>query len=84
MNIPGLLVAICIGAAAGFLAGQVIKGHGFGIVGNIVVGMLGSLVFGVLFGNFNLLSSTILNEIAGGTIGAVILLLAVGFLKKAA
>jgi uncharacterized membrane protein YeaQ/YmgE (transglycosylase-associated protein family) len=60
-----------------------VKGHGFGAVGNIVVGIVGALVFGLLFGNFNLLSSPILNEIAGGTIGAVILLVLIGFFKKA-
>ena len=83
MNITGLLVALLIGAVAGFLAGQIVKGHGFGVLGNIVVGVLGALVFGFLFGNFNLLNSEILNEIAGGTIGAVVLLLLIGLVKKA-
>ena len=84
MNITGLLIALLVGAIAGFLAGQIVKGHGFGVVGNIVVGILGALVFGFLFGNFNLLQSPMLNEIAGGTIGAVLLLLLIGVLKKAA
>ena len=84
MNITGLIIALLIGAIAGFLAGQIVKGRGFGIVGNIVVGILGALLFGALFGNFNLLNSPMLNEIAGGTIGAVILLLIVSFIKKAA
>ncbi len=83
MNITGLLVALLIGAVAGFLAGQIVKGHGFGVLGNIVVGIVGALVFGFLFGNFNLLGSEILNEIAGGTIGAIILLLLIGLVKKA-
>ena len=83
MNIVGLLIALLIGAVAGFLAGQIVKGHGFGAVGNIIVGILGALIFGFLFGNFNLLSSPILNEVAGGTIGAVILLILVGFVKRA-
>lgn len=83
MNLTGLVIALLIGGVAGFLAGQIIKGHGFGIVGNIVVGILGALIFGALFGSFNLLNSAILNEIAGGTIGAVILLFVIGLLKKA-
>ncbi len=82
MDITGLLIALAIGAIAGFLAGQIIKGHGFGILGNIVVGIIGALIFGFLFGNFNLLNSPILNEIAGGTIGAVILLFLIGLVKK--
>jgi uncharacterized membrane protein YeaQ/YmgE (transglycosylase-associated protein family) len=83
MNVTGLLIALVIGAVAGFLAGQIMKGHGFGLVGNIIVGIVGALVFGFLFGNFNLLSSPILNEVAGGTIGAVILLFLIGLIKKA-
>lgn len=83
MDPVGLLIALAIGAVAGFLAGQIVKGHGFGLVGNIIVGVLGALIFGFLFGNFNLLNNAILNGIVGGTIGAVILLVVIGFLKKA-
>ncbi|MCO6044085.1 GlsB/YeaQ/YmgE family stress response membrane protein [Aeoliella sp. ICT_H6.2] len=83
MNIMGLLVALLIGAVCGFLAGQIVKGHGFGLLGNIVVGIVGALVFGLLFGNFGLFGDTILNEIAGGTLGAVVLLLVIGLFKKA-
>ncbi len=84
MDITGLIIALLIGAIAGFLAGQIVKGHGFGIVGNIIVGILGALIAGYLFGNFNVLNSPILNEIAGGTLGAVILLVLIGFFKKVA
>jgi uncharacterized membrane protein YeaQ/YmgE (transglycosylase-associated protein family) len=83
MSITGLLIALLIGAIAGFLAGQIMKGRGFGLLGNIIVGILGALVFGFLFGNFNLLNSAILNEIAGGTIGAVVLLFVISLVKKA-
>lgn len=79
----GLLIALLIGAIAGFLAGQIVKGHGFGIGGNMIVGILGALVFGFLFGTFNLLSSPLINEIVGGTLGAVILLFGIGLVKKA-
>ncbi len=83
MNVMGLLIALLIGAVCGFLAGQIVKGHGFGVVGNIVIGIVGALLFGFLFGNFRLFGETILNEIAGGTIGAVILLLVIGVFKRA-
>jgi uncharacterized membrane protein YeaQ/YmgE (transglycosylase-associated protein family) len=84
VNITGLIIALLIGAVAGFLAGQIVKGHGFGLIGNIIVGIVGALLFGVLFGNFNLLNSPILNEIAGGTMGAVILLVVIGLIRKTA
>jgi uncharacterized membrane protein YeaQ/YmgE (transglycosylase-associated protein family) len=83
VNITGLLIALLIGAIAGFLAGQIVKGRGFGLLGNIIVGILGALLFGALFGSFNLLNSAMLNEIAGGTIGAVILLFIISLFKKA-
>ena len=83
MDLTGLLIALLIGAIAGFLAGQIVKGHGFGLVGNIIVGVVGALLFGGLFGNFNLLNSPMLNEIAGGTIGAIVLLFLIGLIKRA-
>jgi uncharacterized membrane protein YeaQ/YmgE (transglycosylase-associated protein family) len=83
MNITGLLIALAIGAVAGFLAGKIMKGRGFGLIGNIIVGIVGAAIFGFLFGNFNLLNSAMLNEIAGGTIGAIILLFIIGLVKKA-
>lgn len=79
----GLIVALIIGAVAGFLAGQLMKGRGFGLLGNIVVGIVGAWVFGALFGNFSLFSSALLNQIAGGTIGAAVLLFVIGLIKKA-
>ena len=83
MDVTGLVIALAIGAVAGFLAGQIMKGRGFGVIGNIIVGVIGAAIFGFLFGNFNLLNSAILNEIAGGTIGAVILLFVISLVKKA-
>ncbi|MBR9909447.1 MAG: GlsB/YeaQ/YmgE family stress response membrane protein [Gammaproteobacteria bacterium] len=82
MDITGLLIALLIGAIAGFLAGQIVKGHGFGVLGNMVVGIVGALVFSFLFGSFNLLNSPLLNQIAGATIGAVILLFVIRVFKK--
>ena len=83
MDVTGLVIALAIGAVAGFLAGKIMKGRGFGVIGNIIVGVIGAAIFGFLFGNFNLLNSAILNEIAGGTIGAVILLFVISLVKKA-
>ncbi len=82
MDLIGVAVSLLVGAAAGFLAGQVIKGHGFGLLGNVIVGILGAFVFGFLFGSFELLGSPVLNAIVGSTIGAIILLFVIGLFKK--
>ena len=49
MPVESLLVLILIGAIAGWLAGLIVKGFGFGLVGNIVIGILGALIATWLF-----------------------------------
>jgi uncharacterized membrane protein YeaQ/YmgE (transglycosylase-associated protein family) len=73
-----------IGAVAGWLAGIVVKGYGFGLVGNIVVGILGAVVGGWLFGLLDVASSGIVGAIVGATVGAVVLLLVIKVLRRAA
>ncbi len=41
MQVEALLILLLIGAVAGFLAGTIVKGYGFGVVGNIIVGIVG-------------------------------------------
>ena len=48
MTIESLLIFLIVGAVAGWLAGQIVKGHGFGLVGNIVVGIVGAFLAGFL------------------------------------
>ncbi len=78
----GIVVALVIGALCGMFAGMVVKGHGFGCLGNIVVGVLGSFISAMLFSNLNLFGDGILDEIVGGTVGAIILLLVIGLFTK--
>ncbi len=78
-----ILIACVIGAIAGFLAGQIMKGRGFGLVGNIIVGIIGSAIFSFLFGSLSLFNNTWLDAILGGTLGAVLLLFVISLVKKA-
>ena len=48
MNSESILIWLVVGAVAGWLAGQFIKGGGFGLIGNIVVGIIGSVIAGYL------------------------------------
>jgi uncharacterized membrane protein YeaQ/YmgE (transglycosylase-associated protein family) len=82
VDIMGLVIACVIGAVCGFLAGQLLKGRGLGLVGNIVVGIVGGLLFSYLFSTFDMGLGGLVNQIVGGTIGAVVLLIGISFIKK--
>ena len=72
---------ILIGLAAGFLAGVVVKGHGFGIVGNIIVGIIGALLGGFVFGLLGLSTTGKLGELICAFVGAIVLLFLLKFVK---
>lgn len=84
MSVETLLIWIIVGAIAGWLAGLVVRGFGFGLVGNIIVGILGAIFGGWLFGELGFAFTTgIINTIITAFIGAVILLLIVRLIKRA-
>lgn len=80
MDIVGLIIFLAIGAVAGWLAGQVM-GRGFGLPGNIVVGVLGAVIAGFLLPGI-LPISGIIGQILHATIGAVILLFVLKLIKR--
>ena len=83
MTIPALIIWLVIGGIAGWLAGQIVKGYGFGLVGNIVVGIVGAFIAGWLLPRIGFVFiGGVVAEIINAVIGAVILLLVIGFLKK--
>ena len=73
---------ILIGLAAGFLAGAVVKGHGFGLIGNLIVGIIGALIGGFLFGLLGLGPTNLIGNLISSFVGAVVLLLIIGFIKR--
>ncbi|MCU0901948.1 MAG: GlsB/YeaQ/YmgE family stress response membrane protein [Cypionkella sp.] len=84
MGIEALLVILLIGAVAGWLAGLIVKGYGFGLLGNIVIGIVGALIAGFLFPRLGLgMGDGILGSIVAATIGAVLLLLLIRVVKRA-
>ena len=75
---------ILIGLVAGWLAGQVMKGGGFGVIGDIVVGVLGALLGGFLFRSLGVSAGGgLLGSIIVATIGAVVLILILRLIKRA-
>lgn len=65
---------ILIGIAAGYLAGKVMKGGGFGIVLNLVLGVLGGILGGWVFSLFGLSSTNIIGNLITATIGAILII----------
>ncbi len=75
---------LIVGLVAGWLAGTLVKGGGFGILGNMVIGIIGAMIGGFLFSFFGVASEGgIIWSIVVATIGAVVLLVIVRALKKA-
>ena len=87
MTSESLIVWTIVGLVAGFLAGNMVKGYGFGLVGNLIVGVVGALLAGWLLPAIGLSFSVVnplVTSIIYATIGAVVLLLVIGFFKRAA
>ena len=80
MNVIWFLI---VGAVAGWLAGQVMKGRGFGVLGNIVIGVIGGFLGGFLFGFLGLSAGGgLVGSLITAFAGAVVLLFVVGLIKK--
>ncbi len=73
---------ILIGIAAGWLAGQVMKGGGFGLLGDLVVGVIGALLGGFLFGLLGLIATGLLGSLITATVGAIVLLALLRLVKR--
>jgi uncharacterized membrane protein YeaQ/YmgE (transglycosylase-associated protein family) len=83
MTLGQLLVVLLVGVVAGFLAGRVVRGGGFGLIGDLVVGIAGALIGWFLLGGLiqtyvlvplGLAATSILGQIVVAAIGAVVLL----------
>jgi uncharacterized membrane protein YeaQ/YmgE (transglycosylase-associated protein family) len=83
MQVEALLILLLIGAVAGFLAGIIVDGYGFGLVGNIVVGIVGAVFGGWLLPQLGLFpSGSMTGQIISATAGAVVLLLLISFVRR--
>jgi uncharacterized membrane protein YeaQ/YmgE (transglycosylase-associated protein family) len=79
----GLLWTLIIGAIAGWLAGTLVKGRGFGLIVDIIVGIVGAFIGGWVFGLLGLTAWGLLGQLCMATIGAVILLVIIKAIKSA-
>jgi uncharacterized membrane protein YeaQ/YmgE (transglycosylase-associated protein family) len=82
LSSEGILVILFVGLIAGWLAGKVVRGSGFGIIGDIIVGIAGALVASLVFPRLGIhLGTGLVSEIIFSAIGAVVLLLIVRLLR---
>ena len=80
----GIIAALVIGAIAGWLAGLLVRGAGFGLIGNIVIGIIGALVAGWLLPQLGVsLGSGTVRDIVNATIGAVVVLVILSLVRRA-
>jgi len=84
MAIQAIIIWLIVGGIAGWLAGLVIKGGGFGIIGNIIVGIVGAIVAGWLLPRLGIMiGGGFLSQIINAFIGAVIVLFVIQLVKRA-
>ncbi|MDZ7804859.1 GlsB/YeaQ/YmgE family stress response membrane protein [Thiohalophilus sp.] len=83
MDITSLIIFLLIGALAGWIAGVIMKGSGFGFLGNIIVGVIGAVLGGLLFRLIGLASTGLIGEIITAIVGAIVLLYIVILVKRA-
>jgi uncharacterized membrane protein YeaQ/YmgE (transglycosylase-associated protein family) len=85
MSVDPIVISVIIGAIAGYLATTIVKGYGYGLLGNIAVGMIGAWLavwaspsIGLSFG------SGFVEQIVVATLGAIVLLLLIGLARRIA
>jgi len=81
MGTEHLLIFLGVGILAGFLAGHIMKGRGFGLLGDLIVGVIGSFIGVWLFGQLGISSAGILGLLIAAIIGALILLFLIRLVK---
>ncbi|HJZ72504.1 MAG TPA: GlsB/YeaQ/YmgE family stress response membrane protein [Vicinamibacterales bacterium] len=69
-----LVWQILIGILAGFLAGKIMRGRGFGILVDLLLGIVGSILGGFLFGVLGLYAAGLVGRLVVATVGAIVLL----------
>ena len=83
MDLTDLMILLAIGAIAGWLAGKLMRGGGFGLLGNIAIGIIGAVIGTFVFGLLGITASGFIGSIVTATAGAALLLFLVDLIKKA-
>jgi len=82
LSTESILVILVVGIVAGWLAGKIVRGTGFGLIGDLVVGVAGAFIASLLFPRLGIhLGTGIVSEIIYSTLGAILLLLIVRLVR---
>ena len=82
LSTESILVILLVGIVAGWLAGKIVRGTGFGLIGDLVVGVAGAFIASLLFPRLGIhLGTGIVSEIIYSTLGAILLLLIVRLVR---
>ena len=82
MSTESIVVILVVGIVAGWLAGKIVRGTGFGLIGDLLVGIAGAFVAAWLFPRFGIhIGTGIVADIIYSALGAIILLLVVGVIR---
>jgi uncharacterized membrane protein YeaQ/YmgE (transglycosylase-associated protein family) len=79
----GWVWTIIIGIIAGWLAGVIMRGGGFGLIGDLVIGIIGALVGGFVFNILGLSAHSLLGHLISATVGAILLIALLRVIKRA-
>jgi uncharacterized membrane protein YeaQ/YmgE (transglycosylase-associated protein family) len=82
MSTENLILFLLVGLAAGWLAGRIMKGAGFGLVGDLIVGVAGAFIGVWLFGVLNLSAGGLVGLLIASVVGALLLLYVVRLVKR--
>jgi uncharacterized membrane protein YeaQ/YmgE (transglycosylase-associated protein family) len=78
-----LIVIIVVGIVAGWLAGQIVRGTGFGLVADLCIGVIGAFIGNWLFAQLDIhVGVGIVAHIISATVGAIVLLIILGFFHR--
>ncbi len=83
MDVTSLIWFLLIGLIAGWLAGQVMKGGGFGVIGDMIVGVIGALLGGWIFGMLGISAGGLIGSLITAFVGAMILIFLLRLIKRA-
>ena len=87
MTLEGIVIALIVGGVGGWLAGVIVKGAGFGIIGNIVIGIIGAFLSSWLLPQLGLsfsVGNALITSILYAMVGAIIVLVILSLIRRAA